>query len=228
MRWWPTSLRARLTLWFTVVLGVPLVAFAIVSYVVFDRTLLARTDHFVEDALSAFARELANERRMAPSNEAAARTTVHEVRFSQLQIAIADSLGNALAASETDDDAAARAAGFPTFDTGRALAAARGVREGAPQYLTLAGPGGAWRVHARIVTVAGEPLLLAGIAPLRDIEEVLARIRRAFLVAIPVAAGGGRGGGILHGAPLAVARGGDGRARRRHHRCQPPRAPPPS
>ncbi|MBK9408843.1 MAG: winged helix-turn-helix domain-containing protein [Gemmatimonadetes bacterium] len=38
MRWWPSSLRARLTLWFTIVLGVPLVAFAIVSYVVFDRT----------------------------------------------------------------------------------------------------------------------------------------------------------------------------------------------
>ena len=26
MRWWPSSLRARLTLWFTIVLGVPLVA----------------------------------------------------------------------------------------------------------------------------------------------------------------------------------------------------------
>ncbi len=208
MRWWPTSLRARLTLWFTIVLGVPLVAFAIVSYVVFDRTLLARTDHFVDDALSAFARELANERRMAPSNEAAARTTVHEVRFSQLQIAIADSLGHALAASETDDDAAARAAGFPTFDTARALAAARGVREGAPRYLTLAGPGGAWRVHARIVTVAGEPLLLAGIAPLRDIEEVLARIRRAFLVAIPSLLAAAAAGGFFMArrslSPVAV------------------------
>ncbi|MFP5356479.1 MAG: hypothetical protein ACLGIK_15255, partial [Gemmatimonadota bacterium] len=68
MRWIPSSLRARLTLWFTVVLGIPLVAFAIVSYVVFDRTLLERTDHFVSDALSAFARELGNERRVAPDN----------------------------------------------------------------------------------------------------------------------------------------------------------------
>lgn len=208
MRWWPTSLRARLTLWFTVVLGVPLVAFAIASYVVFDRTLLARTDHFVDDALSAFARELANERRMAPTNEAAARTTVHEVRFSQLQIAIADSTGRALAASGSDDDAAARAAGLPSFDTSRALAAARGVSADAPRLVTLAGPGGTWRVHARIVTVAGEPLLLAGIAPLRDIEDVLARIRRAFLVAIPLLLAAAAAGGFFMArrslSPVAV------------------------
>ena len=112
MRWWPASLRARLTLWFTIVLGVPLVAFAIVSYVVFDRTLLTRTDHFVEDALSAFARELANERRMAPSNAVAARTTVHEVRFAQLQVVIADRDGRVLASSAADD-AVSRGTGTP-------------------------------------------------------------------------------------------------------------------
>lgn len=194
MRWWPSSLRARLTLWFTVVLGVPLVAFAVVSYVVFDRTLLSRTDHFVSDALSAFARELANERRMAQSTPLAAQTTVHEVRFRQLQIAITDRDGTLLAASVPDDGAEARAAGIPAFAAGDALAAAGGAATlarapagSAERLITVTGPGGGdWRIHARPITLAGEPLLLAGIAPLHDIDEVLARIRRAYFIAIPL------------------------------------------
>lgn len=194
MRWWPSSLRARLTLWFTVVLGVPLVAFAIVSYVVFDRTLLSRTDHFVSDALSAFARELENERRMAPGNEAAARTTVHEVRFRQLQVAITTRDGTLLAASIPEGGAEARAAGIPAFEALDALAAAggaaalAGIPPGAPERLqTVPGPGGGdWRIHARTIALAGEPLLLAGIAPLHDIDDVLARIRRAYFIAIPL------------------------------------------
>lgn len=197
MRWWPSSLRARITLWFTIVLGVPLVAFAIVSYVVFDRTLLARTDHFVEDALSAFARELANERRMAPSNEAAARTTVHEVRFSQLQIVIADSAGRMLAASARDDDATVGAAGIPEVDLSRALATVAGLPSGATRLVTLAGPDGGWRVHGRIVSLDGQPLLLAGIASLRDIDAVLERIRRAFVVAIPLLLAAAAAGGYF-------------------------------
>ncbi|MBK8647553.1 MAG: hypothetical protein IPN16_13595 [Gemmatimonadetes bacterium] len=169
MRWWPSSLRARLALWFTIVLGVPLVAFAIVSYVVFDRTLLTRTDHFVEDALSAFARELANERRMAPTSEVAARTTVHEVRFAQLQVVIADRDGRVLASSAADD-AVSRGTGTPDANEARALAAVAGVGAEAPAMVTLTSTAGAWRVHARRVTIGGEPLLLAGIASLRDIE----------------------------------------------------------
>lgn len=196
LRWWPSSLRARLTLWFTVVLGVPLVAFAIVSYVVFDRTLLDRTDHFVSDALSAFARELGNERRIAPDNATAARTTVHEVRFRQLQIVIADSAGRLVAASATDD-AEARASGIAAYDPARALAAAGRVDPGTPRFVTLAGPGGAYRLHARTVSIAGEPLLLAGISPLHDVEEVLARIRRAFLVAIPLLLAAAAAGGYF-------------------------------
>lgn len=196
MRWFPSSLRARLTLWFTVVLGIPLVAFAIVSYVVFDRTLLERTDHFVSDALSAFARELGNERRVAPDNATAARTTVHEVRFRQLQIVIADSGGRLIAASATDD-AEARASGVAPLDAARALAAIGRASPDAPRFLTLEGSGGAYRLHARILPLAGEPLLLTGVSPLHDVEEVLARIRRAFLVAIPLLLAAAAAGGYF-------------------------------
>lgn len=196
MRWWPSSLRARITLWFAVVLGVPLVAFALVSYVVFDRTLLARTDHFMSDALSAFARELANERRMAPSNAVAARTTVYEVRFRQLQVVIGDSTGALLAASAVAPDAESQAGGARPMDPARVLAAAprRGDEDA---FRTVDERGGAYRVHARTVQLAGEPVSLVGVAPLHDIEEVLARVRGAFLIAIPLLLAAAAGGGFF-------------------------------
>jgi heavy metal sensor kinase len=96
---WPSSLRSRLTLWYTALLGLPLVVFAIASYLVFARTLERRTDRFIGDALTAFARELTAERRTALSAVQAMQSTVEEVRFRDLQIAIADSTGRAVAMS---------------------------------------------------------------------------------------------------------------------------------
>ena len=71
MRAWPSSLRSRLTLWYAALLALPLVAFALLCYFVFARTLLHRTDNFIGDALSAFSRELVAERRTAGTVEAA-------------------------------------------------------------------------------------------------------------------------------------------------------------
>ena len=47
---WPQSLRARLTLWYTLVLGAPLVAFAAASFLVLDRALLHRADSFLDES----------------------------------------------------------------------------------------------------------------------------------------------------------------------------------
>jgi hypothetical protein len=78
---WPSSLRSRLTLWYTVLLGLPLIVFAIICYAVFARTLQSRTDRFIGDALTAFSRELIAERRAALSAAVAMRRTLDEVRF---------------------------------------------------------------------------------------------------------------------------------------------------
>ncbi len=196
MRWWPSSLRARITLWFAVVLGVPLATFAIVSYVVFSRTLLERTDHFMGDALSAFSRELANERRLAPSNEVAARTTAYEVHFRQLQMVILDRTERLLATSPMEVYAESEAAGIRPLDSARALAAARNG-DGGEGYRTIVTHGDDYRVHTRIVQLAGEAISLTGIAPLHDIEDVLARVRRAFLIALPLLLAAAAAGGFF-------------------------------
>ncbi len=94
---WPSSLRSRLTLWYTVLLGLPLIGFAVASYLVFARSLEHRTDQFIADALTAFSRELTAERRTALSAAQAIRSTVEEVRFRDLHIEVKDSAGNVVA-----------------------------------------------------------------------------------------------------------------------------------
>lgn len=87
---WPSTLRWRLTLWYTAVLAVPLVALAFGFYGLFARTLSQRTDRFIDDALTAFSRELVAERRAALTADDAIHSTVEEVRFRDLQIAVRD------------------------------------------------------------------------------------------------------------------------------------------
>src|SRR4051794_30776303 len=102
---WPSSLRSRLTIWYAVLLGLPLIAFALICYVAFTRALLSRTDHFINDALTAFARELVAERRATLAASDAIRRTVDEVRFRDLHIAILDSADRVVAMTpivETD------------------------------------------------------------------------------------------------------------------------------
>ena len=183
---WPSSLRARLTLWFTIVLGVPLVAFAVISYLVFSRTLLERTDHFVSDALNVFAGELLNEWQVAASSAGAANKTLAEVQFRDLQMFILGDSGRVVAqsaVSATRGRGGADARPLAIVDVDAAL---RGVDPAAPHIVTHSTPLGAYRLHSRQLALKGERLLVAGAYPLRDVEDILARIRAAFLVAIPL------------------------------------------
>ncbi len=192
MALWPVSLRARLTLWFTLVLGAPLGVFAVGSYAVFERTLLARTDGFISDALGAFARELAAERRMRPGTEAAVAKTVEEVRFRDLQMIIIDSAGRVIAAGEvprTGSDAQR-----PPLDVSRVLSAVARL-PWQSDTLTLPDRRGGYRVQTRPSRLEGTALRITAAYPLHDVESVLERIRGAFVVGVPLllacAAGGG-------------------------------------
>ena len=192
---WPTSLRARLTLWFTLVLGAPLIAFAVGSYEIFSRTLLDRTDHFVSDALTAFSRELAAERRMLPDIATTAQKTVEEVRFRDLQIVILDSAGAVLAIGAEAQEPAGDGARLP-LDVDRLLATLRGL-PWAPATETLADAKGGFRLHSRPFSLDDAPLRLTAVYPLHDVESVLDRIRRAFLIVIPLLLASAAAGGYF-------------------------------
>lgn len=98
--WRPTTLRGRLTLWYTIVIGVPFLAFELLGYVVFAATLRTGTERFMEDAVAAFTRELRAERFVRGDPAETVRSTVREVHFKDLHIAVRDARGALVAASE--------------------------------------------------------------------------------------------------------------------------------
>jgi len=78
---WPQSLRASLTLWYILVLGLPLVAFAGASFLVLDRALMHRSDAFLDETLGAFMTELASEQIEEPTTTEAITASLHDVQF---------------------------------------------------------------------------------------------------------------------------------------------------
>ena len=176
MQPWPSSLRVRLTLWYTVLLALPLIGFAVVSYFVFAQALLRRTDRFIGDALTAFSSELTAERRTGYSAPEAMRSTIDEVHFRDLHIAILDSAGSAVAMAPLPDSSLRR----------QMVAALSETEPGEARSLTLRGVQDSYRIMARPLTMDNRLFRLTGTNSLADIAEVLARIRAMFLVAIPL------------------------------------------
>lgn len=186
MRPWPSTLRWRLTLWYTALVGVPLVALAIGYYVLFARTLDRRTDEFIGDALTAFSRELIAERRAAAGPLPAIRSTVEEVRFRDLHIAVLDSVGRLIAMTSipaAEARAGATAEGSYEAWVGRAVESPITF---APRTLTVTTPHDAYRVLVRPVVVAGDRFLLTGTYALDDTQRVLRRIRRVLVLVLPL------------------------------------------
>jgi len=187
VRFWPSTLRARLTLWYTVLLAVPLVAFAAVSYLVVQRTLERRTDVFISDALNAFSRELFAERRASMSVVQAMQTAVTEVKFRDLNIAIIDSNGRLVVMNATGGTAEELSTSRrPSADVEQRLLAVvrrQDLRE--PQALTVTGATAAFRILSRPLLVDRQRYTLTGAYSLSDIDDVLSQLRDLFLIAIP-------------------------------------------
>ena len=183
---WPSTLRWRLTLWYAALLGVPLIALAVGYYVLFARTLYARTDRFTVDALAAFSRELGAERRAAAGLRSAIRTTADEVRFPELHIVVLDSAGGVVATTPSRQGVASpnerSASAFD--DWVRTAVLQRGL--GASQAITVDRADSAYRIVARPITLQGERFALTATYSLGEIQAVLERIRRMFDIVIPL------------------------------------------
>lgn len=193
---WPSTLRGRLTLWYTALLAVPLVALAIGFYALFARTLARRTDQFIDDALTAFSRELTAERRVALNANGAIRSTVDEVRFRDLHIAVLDGGGHVIAMTPLPNDEHERGSNAQSeFDAwiGAALPRAKADRAA----LTVRDARGAFRVIAHPVLLDGEAFELTGAYSIADIDAILARIRGALAIVIPLLIVGAAAGGYF-------------------------------
>jgi len=175
---WPSTLRWRLTLWYTVLLAAPLIVLAVGYYLLFARTLAARTDKFIGDALTAFSRELVAERRAALGVIPAVRTTVDEVRFRDLHIAVLDA-GDAVVAMTPMPAAEMRPGRTPEedFDAWVGGALRRQV-PGDTVATTVSGRVADYRVVVRRMSLADQRLQLAGTYSLAD--DVYEEARRAL------------------------------------------------
>ena len=178
---WPSSIRVRLTLWYSLLLAAPLVAFSILSYAAFSRALVSGTDRFIGEALEAFTRELGAERRTGLSLEQAMFTTVHEVRFRELHIVIFDHEWRVVATAGPRDETP------DVVDNQSIISAlqAPGV-VAPPARITVPARGGAQRLHAQPLVVDSQSFVVAGQYPLREAEQMMGSIRRMFGIAIPL------------------------------------------
>jgi heavy metal sensor kinase len=162
----------------------------------FARTLSDRTDAFIDDALTAFSRELAAERRAALSAGGAIRSTVEEVRFRDLHIAVLDSASRVVAMTPLPPgEARAGADAQTSFDAWIGGASRR--RVSGTNAFAVRDPGGAYRVVARPVTLAGDRFELTGAYSIRTTDEILRRIRGILAIIIPLLVVGAACGGYF-------------------------------
>lgn len=178
-------MRARLTLWYSVVLGVLLVAFAVASHAVLSRTLMLRVDHFVDEALSAFSAELAVEVHEMGTTMGAITAALADIRFRDLRLVVLDSTGVYIATGNYSDDKASRHA-LQRLDVRLLADSVRAHRWDERPKFTLQSADGGFRVHVSPDSAKGVRIRVAGAYPLREIAATMVDVGRAYLVAVPV------------------------------------------
>ena len=181
---WPQSLRARLTLWYTLVLGAPLVAFAGASFLVLDRALLHRSDSFLDETLGAFTTELASEQKEEPTAPRAIESSLRDVQFRDVRLAVFDSTG-ALVTAGTIDTSARYALRHPVDLTGIGAELGGGV-DTARSAFTVGRGDRAYRVAAEPAMIFGTRYIVVAAYPLHRDRETMEAVATAYLIAIPL------------------------------------------
>jgi two-component system OmpR family sensor kinase len=177
------SVRARLTLWYTAVVAVVLIAFSIISYVVLARAIRAATDASLADTAREFAATVA-----AGRSNAVSGSDVHlDFRYSDRALAILDTAGTVIASSHT------------VLAPGEQRQMARAVRSGARGFTTLEGgpESDGLRLFLLPVEVLGQRYVIAAAQSLDEQADRLESAQRAVALGIPLALLLAAGGGYL-------------------------------
>ncbi|HEY2152115.1 MAG TPA: ATP-binding protein [Vicinamibacterales bacterium] len=167
----PLSLRARLTLWYTLAL---LVALALVGADVLwqqRRIGLRRVDRDLDALAGTLTNVMRDELTENPTPRTAAEEARNTVTAPGRAIAILDNEGATLAA---------RWNGLPPQGV------LPGVESG-PIAVTVTAPAGAWRVHAVPQSIEKQSLILIVASPLNDVLREQHEAQEALVVGIPIA-----------------------------------------
>jgi heavy metal sensor kinase len=203
MRRFPTSLRARLTIWYTVVLALVLVAFALLSYNAIARAVALTTDDGLRNAAAALGASIAEEvgdRELhgAVPTDASVRRSVAEVvdafRFDEYHFEVLDAGLRPIGPAD----------GVETVPRERVDALVSSAARDGEALDTFAET----RPHARILalraTARGFDYTIVVARSLETQEQLLSSVRRAFGAGVPfVVVCAALGGSLLARKSLA-------------------------
>jgi heavy metal sensor kinase len=161
------SLRVRLTLWYALALLVVLSVFGADLWWTEGRLGLQRVDRDLDELTATVTNVVQAELKEGGSPVAAAEEATRTVASRASAVAIRDARGALLAASDAG-------AALPVPSPGQAAWTARMRR-------------GAWRIHARSVTLDRTPLLVVVAHPLADAERGQREVLEAIEIALPLA-----------------------------------------
>jgi two-component system, OmpR family, sensor kinase len=189
MRFWPQSVRWRLTLWYATTIAAILVVFGASSLYALRRIMASRTDHFLEQARDAFTTELTVHVNEEPVFTAAALAAMADIRFRDIEFLVFDSTAKLLAESH---DPAVFEPGSPSEPPLDRPALARSLVTGnAASFINLTLPDekGGYRVSFKSVKLAGKPYYVVAAQARHGMRETLERVTLAYLLAIPLFSG---------------------------------------
>jgi heavy metal sensor kinase len=175
----PLSLRARLTIWYSLVLLAVLCLFGVALVWQQGRIGLGRIDQELDDAASTVGKVLQEELEEVSDPAKAAAEAQHTMETTGRIVSIFDGSGRRLTASGQDGDLLGEAA------------PAGGER----RIWTAQTPRGTWRAHAQPLAFNGQTFELLVAAPMADLLRERRETQEAMWVGIPLllllAAGGG-------------------------------------
>lgn len=191
------SLRGQLTLWYTGVLALVLIVFAVVTYEYLARTAQRRTDRSLADTANAFISNLLTEAGDEnPSISAAATETASAFHFPDRQVIVYDQQHKVIAASSVPDNIRGIWENEQWFSSTELSPRLVEVLDSASRsgqayttlaYATLAGNKGDIRLFATAARSRGQGITIVMAQSLREQAEALEQARHAFFIAVPLA-----------------------------------------
>ncbi len=185
------SIRVRLTVWYSIVLGIVLILFAVLSYEIYQRNLIQRSDANLAELANAFATTFASELPDHAGTDAvteAARESMIEHRFRETTFVVLDSTGRPLISSLELPGAGPRHEHI-SADIFSSSEFRRATTNPNPGIINETIPGGkeGFRGFTLILMANGEPYTLVLLQSLHSRNQLIHDIRNTFLFVIPFA-----------------------------------------
>ncbi len=204
----PQSVRWRLALWYAATLAVVLGVSASASLLIVRRVLEERTDHFLEESRRGFLSVLATEEQEYQDSDQAIQAAVAEIGFVDTRLLVLNA-DDAVVGVSAARGLGAAPSGMQEREGLIADSLAFDLRLSSPAPQPLAE---AIRAEARLMTVNadavfrvafgrvllhGRPYTVAAVRSHDDLIDTVNRVRRAYLIAVPLVLSAATAGGYL-------------------------------